>query len=1106
MWSSTLNQELPAPQIGPRALLVTHAFPPSLKQICNTHLLAEKWLLAPSRRIGLQWVESVARDGQPAVNVRVKTFHSLARDLVNPQLVNGKASVVSKQGASIFVLDILRRAQDRLTYFRGAHVESLAAAVTRTLHTLRMSNVSVDDLKPEQFESPAKFEDVRLLLGMFNVELGNRQLADEAELLRMATAHLSASEPYASIEVGQESGQKQFDFASSVSEQPQPLLLAPIDIAQFELEHQLIAAWPKESYFEFTHSPTGSGPQTRFTDRERLQFITAPHEAPPPSNDGTARIATAIGEKNEVRNIFRYVVENKIALDDVEILHTSTSTFVPLITESAKSLRQPTRGDVEDGPRKQKSRTGEAEANLITLAEGHPCSMSRPGRALSMWLDWIAEDFPQSGLMQMLRSNLLRFPTNKDARQRVSRSGLVRAFQCTPIGFGRNRYLSAIDTRIDSLTTELNKPPQSDDDDIGHQRERLARQLAAMQEVRCLVTDLFACDHLSEAESRSAKMLEGALRFLRHLAPNSTVTDRKSAAQLRHAIDETAFWVATAKLDDNFDAHAWLRQLPATIRVGGGAPQPGRVHVAHINSGGHTGRKHTFILGLNDSRFPGVGLQDPVLLDHERDRLSPNLPTATKRHEQLIKDFSDLMGRLRGTVTLSFSRQPLTSDQEAFPSFVLLSAFRLLTGKADADHSAFQEWLVEQSPQQSLPPTRESEAVDEPDWLAWRLCRPVVPGHANEFTRSRFPNLAFGQQATQRRKTPTFTHYDGFVPEASIELSPAGPDKPVMSASRLQLLGRCPLAYFFKQGLGLTLPSDVSVESHRWLDPLAMGSLLHELFEDFLRELSDKTLIPEPERDRARVHELLDAKIEAFKQVKLPPSDNVFRRERLRLVEIAETFLLEESAYCRNHNCRPEFFEASLGMHAEDGTPATILDCSEPVPITLPSGRQIHMRGRIDRIDCFQTSGPVQTFAIWDYKTGSNRGYDQRDPFKQGRVLQPYLYVAMVSHRLSSPSIQTELGGGEALVTHFGFFFPGVQAAGARLQWGTLDLAGGGAVIDLLCDSAEAGEFPATDEEHDCGICDYQVVCRDTKQVCLKTSRLLDKASVTLASLRDLRR
>ena len=26
----------------------------------------------------------------------------------------------------------------------------------------------------------------------------------------------------------------------------------------------------------------------------------------------------------------------------------------------------------------------------------------------------------------------------------------------------------------------------------------------------------------------------------------------------------------------------------------------------------------TFIVGLDDSRFPGAGLQDPLLLDHER--------------------------------------------------------------------------------------------------------------------------------------------------------------------------------------------------------------------------------------------------------------------------------------------------------------------------------------------------------------------------------------------------------------------------------------------------------------------------------------------------------
>ena len=53
----------------------------SLAGLCRENLLGEKWLLAPSRRVGNQWIETVARCGQPLVHVRVFTLRSCALHL-----------------------------------------------------------------------------------------------------------------------------------------------------------------------------------------------------------------------------------------------------------------------------------------------------------------------------------------------------------------------------------------------------------------------------------------------------------------------------------------------------------------------------------------------------------------------------------------------------------------------------------------------------------------------------------------------------------------------------------------------------------------------------------------------------------------------------------------------------------------------------------------------------------------------------------------------------------------------------------------------------------------------------------------------------------------
>ena len=89
------------------------------------------------------------------------------------------------------------------------------------------------------------------------------------------------------------------------------------------------------------------------------------------------------------------------------------------------------------------------------------------------------------------------------------------------------------------------------------------------------------------------------------------------------------FWTGQDSEAMSLDLWEWLSSLPGTVKVGGSGPRPGRLHVAHALSGGHSGRKQTFVVGLDDSRFPGAGLNDPLLLDEERGKLSPKLPKAS---------------------------------------------------------------------------------------------------------------------------------------------------------------------------------------------------------------------------------------------------------------------------------------------------------------------------------------------------------------------------------------------------------------------------------------------------------------------------------------------
>ena len=105
----------------------------------------------------------------------------------------------------------------------------------------------------------------------------------------------------------------------------------------------------------------------------------------------------------------------------------------------------------------------------------------------------------------------------------------------------------------------------------------------------------------------------------------------------------------------SFDAWEWLARLPNESRVLGSGPRPGCLHVANVQSGGHSGRVTHRDHRSGRQSLPGAGLQDPVLLDSERRQLSPQLadggsPTWSKDWTT----FTRLLARLRGKLTLSF--------------------------------------------------------------------------------------------------------------------------------------------------------------------------------------------------------------------------------------------------------------------------------------------------------------------------------------------------------------------------------------------------------------------------------------------------------------------
>jgi ATP-dependent helicase/nuclease subunit B len=1034
----------------------------ALAKVCQTRILDEKWLVAPSLRVGHQWLEAVVRAGQPTANVRVSTLKSFALELAGMAMAERGVQLVSAEGGALLVDSILTRT----TNGDGGYLSSLQPSpglsqmVITTINAIRLAGMNIEDLRPDAFEVVAKAEDMARLIQRYLEQLDALKLVDYATVLAIAR-HRLQDDPAA--------------LADDV------LILVPEDAECTAMERDLLEAIPKQKLHllpvDQPLTPVDAL-STVVPDAVLLQWLPSPTAAPSPSGDGSAEVFRAIGEINEVREVFRRCLAMGQPLDEVEVLHTDTEAYVPLFYELAWRLQSEKDTNAEDLP--------------ITFAEGIPVRYSRPGRALRAWLAWVAEGYPQADLVRMIQDGLLSI-SGHDPKQ-YSFSSLAVILRSVSIGLGRDRYLPKLAEQIAGCEQRLVEAlAVVDEDGEVHADAQVAmkRRLEGLKVLDGLIRRLLAITPQPKADP--ADILEAASQLLKQLTRTVNEFDNYALLALAEEIDEMRGWLKQASLAVSHDFWDWLATLADRVRVGGSGPRPGRLHVAHALTGGHSGRAVTFVVGLDDARFPGAGLQDPLLLDHERHALSSRMPTAAGQVRDKLQQFARLLARLRGRVVLSYCCHDLADDREMFPSPVLLAAYRILSGKRDGDQADLLQWLP---PPASFAPHSPERCFDEAEWWLWRLCGPEPVADVSGLVAKHFPHLGRGQRAASQRRTEEFSVFDGMVPEAGAAHDPTQSDGPVLSASSLEILGRCPFAYFLHYLLRIEPPDELAVDRARWLDPLAFGSLLHEVFRQFLADLCHKNLLPMVARDEPSLMTILDRQIAAYRDLYPPPNESVYRTQCRQLREAARVFLTREEDFCKHS--RPEYLEVSLGMAAEGE--ATPLDDPEPILVPLPSGRAIRARGRIDRIDRIGEESR-QEFAVWDYKTGRiHKKYRDADPFAKGRLVQHALYLSMVESALRR-NLHCK-----AVVRQSGYYFPTGRGQGERVGRSREDLIRGGQVIQNLCEIVAGGAFLATNQSEDCGCCVYQLVCQDVASTTDASQRkLANGGNPSLKPMRELR-
>jgi hypothetical protein len=1090
--------------------------PPTLAALARSiagHRFRRRLLVAPRTGVGRELLRSLALRNVAWAGVEVTTPTRLAHELVAPALAAEGLSLTDEFD-ELAVLDaamddVLRGATGTLA--RLAEGPGLRRAVARAVRSLRLAGHTAADVDAVRFRDDEKRAQLALILAAYESRLHERRLTDSAGVLRRALDLLeSAGErPPESGELdGGASGGTTLSGALRGAE----LLLLP-DQPAFGLAGRLLellaragaTVLPGEPVFGLERPPgllpeaeplsaraafqQGATPLAWLHDPagwsrtalgERAQALagasgSAAHDSTPAAaadpvpGDVVLDMFAASSVSAELREVLRRCVASGLRWDEVEIVAPDTVAYGVALDGLVRRLGIP-----------------------VSHASGLPLSRTRPGRALSQYVQWILRDLPVDLLRQMLERGDIA-PSRALARgrgdlDRVSGVALARRLRSLKVQGGRRGYEVAL-ARLDAAAAAPAPPSgpsdaaaagtldaagtaqdPADERTAAERSDDAARARAADGALRELLRDLLESVPAPAAAREGwspAALAEGALGVLSRV-PARTAADRSAASRLAERLGRiratltrpTTLAAAAAVVGGELDG-----RLPPPDAEGTG-PSPwstagGHIYLCDLEHGGWTGRRATFVVGLDAARFPGPSGGDALLVDEDRRRLGAvgagsglrPLRTEAERVAARRHAFAALTARLRGRVTFSYARWDAAEGRAVAPASELLQVHRLMTGDATADYEAMH---AATSPPASAVP-RGGGLIDAADvWLHTLAHDPAASADAGVEARALrrgvatvcalHPGLRAGAAAWRaRRRIGGPTAYHGVI-EPRPHLDPRVAPTLVVSSTRLETLGACPHRYLLRHVLGIR-PVDPELSPEQWLSPAERGRLLHAVFERALREVA-----PDVDLDSdtflARTLALLDDEVERRRDLVPPPGAAVLAAEYERMRADVRAF---------------------VAMVREDARPRVELELSfgrdgrGPVDITLPDGTSLRMAGAIDRIDEL----PDGSLAVVDYKTGSSLRFGGRHgPWDGGRRLQHVLYAAAAERML------------ERTVSRAEYHFPTRRSENFRAYYDAQQLRDGLAVVVELLDLVRSGWFVPTNDVEDCRWCDFAAVCR----------------------------
>ena len=372
--------------------------------------------------------------------------------------------------------------------------------------------------------------------------------------------------------------------------------------------------------------------------------------------------------------------------------------------------------------------------------------------------------------------------------------------------------------------------------------------------------------------------------------------------------------------------------------------------------------KCTIMIGLNEGEFPKTVKDSGVFSDHDKQllgelgiTLSPN--TQSRSSDELFYLYRAMSSPSESLILLYHSSD--LSGNASPASIGIERVKKLFEGVSIESYCDFEpsdtlmsrELAFEKLPQMKNTP----EGIALSEYFA------SVDGYADRKALTEIPS----QNTECKLEDDTLDALYG----SHVRLTQSIIDKYV----------GCPFEYMCQRLLGLNEIKPAS------FDYSSFGTYIHYIFENYLkRALADGMIGKQPDGDyiNRTVNDCADSYLSTYfpnGELESPRLVHRFNRMR-RLAVLVATNITREFA---DSSFRPEFFELSIGKTKDESYVS-------PLTLDTPSGKEVTLVGKVDRIDVLRRDSDVFVRVI-DYKSGK-KAFSEKD-IKKGLNVQLPLYL-----------------------------------------------------------------------------------------------------------------